>query len=250
MTTDLAVTATGMVSAKDFEASIQDATEKASILKGIVQSQNLSVRLQQTEHLKVEAWITIGKGYGYTAKSESELIRDGSGNVEGAKAKATVLDANGMAVGGADSYCFFSEPGKEGNSVSQIAGMAQTRAVGRAFRELLSWVVVLAGYSATPLEEMESGVVRAPVRWHREGLTATATQDTEHGMCPIHNIDFFQSPRMKGAAHTLPDKDANGKTLWCNKADVLKQEVAVMEAQGILAEDPPTDIEEDGDEPY
>ena len=54
MTTDLAVTTNGMVSARDFEASIQDAPEKASILKGIVQSQNLSVRLQQTEHLKVE----------------------------------------------------------------------------------------------------------------------------------------------------------------------------------------------------
>lgn len=248
MTTDLAVTTNGMVSARDFEASIQDATEKASILKGIVQSQNLSVRLQQTEHLKVEAWITIGKGYGYTAKSESELIRDGSGNVEGAKATATVLDTNGIEVGGADSYCFFSEPGKEGNSVSQIAGMAQTRAVGRAFRELLSWVVVLAGYSATPLEEMESGVVGAPGR--AQGRTSTATQGTEHGVCPIHNIDFFQSIKMKGAAHTLPDKDANGKTIWCNKADVLKQEVAVMEAQEILEEDPPIEIEEDGDEPY
>ena len=39
----------------------------------------------------------------------------------------------------------------------QIASMAQTRAVSKAFRLALSWVMTLAGYEPTPAEEMKSG---------------------------------------------------------------------------------------------
>jgi hypothetical protein len=35
--------------------------------------------------------------------------------------------------------------------------MAQTRACAKALRNVLAWVVVLAGYAPTPAEEMESG---------------------------------------------------------------------------------------------
>ena len=36
----------------------------------------------------------------------------------------------------------------------QLRSMAQTRACAKAFRNVLSWVIVLAGYKATPAEEL------------------------------------------------------------------------------------------------
>jgi hypothetical protein len=38
----------------------------------------------------------------------------------------------------------------------QLRSMAQTRACAKAFRNVLSWVIVLAGYGATPAEELSN----------------------------------------------------------------------------------------------
>tara|TARA_Y100000310_G_scaffold328100_1_gene395641 strand:- start:30634 stop:31521 length:888 start_codon:yes stop_codon:yes gene_type:complete len=202
MNQEIAVRELQSISPKEFEAGIEEAHQKALILKGIVDSQKLSVKLGQSEHLRVEAWITIGKGYGYTARSEVlALIRSPEGIVEGVQARATVVDSLGVAVGGAESFCFADEEGKSKQSVAQLSGMAQTRAVSRAFRELLSWVVVLAGYSATPAEEVTSGQVDSKV--------------DPTMMCPLHQVEWFKKGKMKGFAHPIGDTGT-----WCNKDDV------------------------------
>lgn len=46
--------------------------------------------------------------------------------------------------------------GEEKVPLYQLASMAQTRANAKALRNVLSWVVVLAGYKATPAEELPS----------------------------------------------------------------------------------------------
>ena len=44
----------------------------------------------------------------------------------------------------------------------QLKSMAQTRACAKALRNVLAWVVVLAGYTPAPAEEMESDTVASP----------------------------------------------------------------------------------------
>lgn len=51
--------------------------------------------------------------------------------------------------------------GEERVPLFQLASMAQTRANAKALRNVLSWVVVLAGYRATPAEELETITVEA-----------------------------------------------------------------------------------------
>jgi len=46
--------------------------------------------------------------------------------------------------------------GEEAVPLFQLASMAQTRASAKALRNVLSWVVVLAGYRPTPAEELET----------------------------------------------------------------------------------------------
>jgi hypothetical protein len=46
--------------------------------------------------------------------------------------------------------------GEEQVPLAQLRSMAQTRAAAKALRNVLAWVVVLAGYRATPAEELET----------------------------------------------------------------------------------------------
>ena len=45
----------------------------------------------------------------------------------------------------------------------QLRSMAQTRACAKAFRNVLAWVVVLAGYKPTPAEEMQGIIEAEPI---------------------------------------------------------------------------------------
>lgn len=45
----------------------------------------------------------------------------------------------------------------------QLRSMAQTRACAKAFRNVLAWVVVLAGYKPTPAEEMQGVIETEPI---------------------------------------------------------------------------------------
>jgi hypothetical protein len=60
--------------------------------------------------------------------------------------------------------------GEEKVPLFQLASMAQTRAAAKVHRQVLAWVVVLAGYKPTPAEELDSKtqVLDADVVPHRE----------------------------------------------------------------------------------
>ena len=200
-----------MVSPQEFDRSVEWAHQKASKLKEIVDSQKLSIKIGQSEHLKVEGWQTIGKGYGYTCRTAvDELIKDSEGTVIGVKASASILDGMGAIVGGADSFCFQNEgtedggEGKSKQNVAQLAGMAQTRAESRGFKQILSWVVILAGYNPTPAEEMTGSLARP--------LETNAMM-----LCPEHNIEWFRGGKMKSYAHIVEGQQGpKGGKVWCN----------------------------------
>lgn len=67
--------------------------------------------------------------------------------------------ADGRVVGAADAMCVTAEGGNWGPRSTSNArrAMAQTRAMSRALRGPLGFVVTLAGYQATAAEEMPTG---------------------------------------------------------------------------------------------
>jgi hypothetical protein len=188
-----------------FNQRINAASQKAKILKNIVDQQQLSVKIGKGEHLRVEGWQTIAAGYGYTcATTIEEFIKDGD-RIIGVKAHCVVYDRMGQVCGGADAVRFGDEDGAKDQNVSQWAGMAQTRAVSRALRELLAWVAILAGFSATPAEEM-TGV-----------LSTNPTM-----LCPLHDEEWFQRGKMQQPAHPIEGKKGpKGGTVWCNQKEML-----------------------------
>ena len=158
------------VSPAEFKQAVETARAKAVILTDIVEDAKdkngkhlYKSRIGSAWHIHVEAWQTLGTAYGLTAStltSENhttvEYLKDEDGNILGATASAIVINKYGMVVGGASSICTLAEANKEKMTPSQLAGLAQTRAISRSLRQIRSWVVVLAGYDPTPADEMFS----------------------------------------------------------------------------------------------
>jgi len=63
----------------------------------------------------------------------------------------------GVKVGAGTGICSNLELKKTGYDEFAINSMAQTRAIGRAFKNVIGFIVKAAGYEPTPLEEMDGG---------------------------------------------------------------------------------------------
>jgi len=76
----------------------------------------------------------------------------------------------------------------------QLRSMAQTRASAKAFRNVLAWVVVLAGYKPTPAEEMPSPDLQDNDEHSpSQGSTTISSgnpQETKSIICPISQMDI------------------------------------------------------------
>lgn len=183
---------------------LAEAHDAASQLMDVVKNAGLARNLGGTkDHLEFEAWQTLGKFYGLTARCiETRFVQ--YGNVQGFESVSVLIDRYGQEVSRAEAMCMTDEekwrsrskygyvyvlkdgtkqeaeppsnqiqwvdnpnrPGKkmpkrekvkigeEAVPLFQLRSMAQTRSNAKVLRNVLAWVVVLAGFSPTPLEEM------------------------------------------------------------------------------------------------
>lgn len=137
------------------EKDTMKAKKAADRLIDIVKQNNWSIKVGgKSEHLMYEAWQTVGKYYNISVGT-GEVEQVEIFGVQGFKAKAWAIDnRTGVRVGEAEAYCMRDEANWKGKPVFQLASMAQTRAGSKALRQIFGFVVALAGYSPTPVEEM------------------------------------------------------------------------------------------------
>ncbi len=130
----------------------------AKQLREVVKKGGWVVKIQDKEYLQFEAWQTLARFYGYTVKTiETKFVEYGP--TRGFEAKVEVLDREGKTVGGAEAGCYSDEKQWQARPLYSLKSMAQTRASAKALRQILSWVVVLAGYKATPAEEIDEEIL-------------------------------------------------------------------------------------------
>jgi hypothetical protein len=125
------------------------ATRVAQALKNVIDQQGLVSRIQGREHVRVEGWTTLGSMLGVVPVVVwTRKVDDGWE----ARVEARTLD--GRIVGAAESSCSKAEKTWRSRDDYALRSMAQTRATSKALRGPLGFVVTLAGYEATPAEEM------------------------------------------------------------------------------------------------
>ena len=143
------------------------ATNVANCLKNLVVSQGLVVtglnpKQPEAEYVTVEGWEVLGTMLGIVPDTKIvEEMKNDKGRTIGFKARATlyqnpIIDAakivGGTVLSTAEAYCTRDDFQKKFFS---MASMAQTRALGKAYRMALSWIVKMAGFEATYAEDME-----------------------------------------------------------------------------------------------
>lgn len=147
--------------AREPEQVLSEAKRAAVALKDVIARKTRPVVINGETYLEFEDWQTVGRFYGITAKVVSTAPVEFSG-VRGFEARAVALYApTGQELSAADSMCLEDEDRWRGRPLFQIRSMAQTRACAKALRHVLAWVVVLAGYRATPAEELDGVAERS-----------------------------------------------------------------------------------------
>ncbi len=134
---------------------LAEAREAAKALKDVVSGKPKKVMIGGEQYLEFEDWQTVGRFYGVSAKVMSTGFID-LGGVQGFEARAVAIrNSDGMEVSAAEAMCLNDEDNWKKKPLFQLKSMAQTRASAKALRNVLAWVVVLAGYRPTPAEEMD-----------------------------------------------------------------------------------------------
>lgn len=145
------------------------AAKVADALKDILKKQGLTSRISGNEHVNIEGWQTLGTMMGVFPTKEwvEELpwpdpvpdalrAQKEKGLAFGYKASYRAQTLAGAVVGGAEGECKRTEkkPWTWGEDYA-LKSMSQTRAMSKALGSALRFIVTLAGYSGTPVEEME-----------------------------------------------------------------------------------------------
>jgi hypothetical protein len=133
-------------------------------LSRLIVEKKLTTNIQGKNYVNVEGWMFCGSALGLNPviTEVTDLTRRGTepGQVEiKYMAKCEVRNINtGQLVATGVAICSNFEHSKKRFDEYAILSMAQTRAIGKAYRNLLAWLMKAAGFEATPAEEMDFAV--------------------------------------------------------------------------------------------
>lgn len=143
----------------DPAAVVDRASRVATSLAEVIKERRLSSRISGKEHVNVEGWTLLGSMLGVFAEVEWSRPLD-----NGWEARAVARTLSGNVVGAAEAMCTTGEGRWRSADPYAVRSMAQTRAVSKALRMPLGFIMHLAGYSATPAEEITDDEVRRPAK--------------------------------------------------------------------------------------
>jgi hypothetical protein len=137
--------------------SPHETTHLANDLARFIRENKLFHNIQGKEYVNVEGWQYAGCRLGILPVVEALNQIQTADEAEikyQAKVKLVDLRTNAI-VGTGFAMCSNKESGKKYYQEFAIASMSQTRAIGKAYRNILAWIIRAAGYEPTPAEEMD-----------------------------------------------------------------------------------------------
>ncbi|MCB2408083.1 hypothetical protein [Hymenobacter lucidus] len=143
---------------ESYDISRSDETlHLATDLAKFIKENKLSTTVQGKEFVNVEGWQYAGARLGIVPIVDHVINVSTETEIK-YQAKVTLFDMkSGHTVGAGFAICSNKEQGKKFYQEFAIMSMAQTRAIGKAYRNILAWIIRAAGYEPTPAEEMEYG---------------------------------------------------------------------------------------------
>ena len=129
---------------------LDHARRMADALKGALDGGGMTMRIGRSEHVLIDGWQTLGSMLGVSPYVVwSRPLENG----HGWEARAEARTVDGRVVGSGEAMVTRDERNWKRADEYAIRSMAQTRAMSKALRGPLGFVVTLAGRDATPAEE-------------------------------------------------------------------------------------------------
>lgn len=137
--------------------SLIKAKKLSQQLNKFLQDNNLVMEIAGKKYIQIDGWEFLGTQLGLT---QIIVSCDPIAPTEDLKeikyrAEVEIINQSGTIVSRGFAWCSNKEKKKTGFEEYAVASMAQTRAIGKAYRNILSWIVKMGGYEATPYEEVD-----------------------------------------------------------------------------------------------
>lgn len=207
---------------------VKDGQRAADALMNVIRKNpKWAINIQGNEYLVYEAWQTVAQFFGCAVDTSTKPEFKQYGDAQGFEAVALVIDKKtGLKIGGATALCLNDEANWSGKPLFQLESMAQTRAGSKALRNQFSWVVVLAGYKATPAEEMMGVDTKKPFKPAdtKPSPSAPPQQDEE---ISLKQLDYIQLMVGQGR---VPKGDDSGDIDY---STMSKREASIVIENGI-----------------
>jgi len=126
----------------------------AQDLARFISENNLYHNIHGKEYVNVEGWQYAGARLGILPIIDDLLDISDERQIKFLARVRLVDIKTQQTVGSGFALCSNLESGKKSYQEFAIASMAQTRAIGKAYRNILAWIIRAAGYEPTPAEEM------------------------------------------------------------------------------------------------
>ena len=130
---------------------VKGATQIADTLALLIRQKKLASIIQGREYVRVEGWTVLGALLGVIAREENVIEKDDGTYLA---TVALVRMSDEVVVSRASAECGMDEPTWASRPKYARRSMALTRATGKASRLAFSWIMTMAGFEPTPLEEM------------------------------------------------------------------------------------------------
>jgi hypothetical protein len=199
-------------------------TKFAVVLRDYIVKNNLSVKIAGKDYVMVEGWQFAGGALGILPRI-AEVQNVGTRKWQ---SKVEIVDRAGRVVSTGFALCSAEEGKKKDFDEYAILSMAQTRAIGKAYRNLIGWIVKLAGYEPTPAEE---------IKGKPEGIKPTEQPAGKVGMVPASEadkqriVDQIKKMGMRGRVDEVASRVTGIKVDWFNMTKTQASRVlfALME---------------------
>ena len=188
------------------EEVIERASQIATQLAKIIKHRQLSTRIRDKDHVRVEGWTTLGAVLGVIPRERNTTRTE-----QGFESYVELIrTSDGVVVGGASAICSWAEPRWSKADDYAVRSMAITRATGKAYRLGFSWIMVLAGYSPTPAEEMDQVI---------EGTVKETSPKADSSAASASHTTTQQDQPTRS---TVPTSGARQKNQWPDAQDIIK----------------------------
>ena len=136
-------------------ANSSETMHLAQDLARFIKENNLFHNIHGKEYVNVEGWQYAGGRLGILPIIDELTNISNEQEIKYLARVSLVNLKNQQTVGSGFAICSNRENGKKVYQEFAIASMAQTRAIGKAYRNILAWIIRAAGYEPTPAEEMD-----------------------------------------------------------------------------------------------